>query len=97
VFIGKLVNDKRITAIAGPSSVTVNNNLWCECHLWPRIIAHDIDAICYSGGWPLRPAAAAVYWHVLVDCPAEKVLAINVAPIEVLWQSIDIKVFVRLW
>lgn len=61
------------SAIAAPTSLAVDHDLWREGNIRPGAIAGDVDAIGDGGGTALCPAAAAVDRDVLVLRPREVV------------------------
>mmetsp|Transcript_26622 Transcript_26622/g.50438 ORF Transcript_26622/g.50438 Transcript_26622/m.50438 type:complete len:575 (-) Transcript_26622:2051-3775(-) len=82
VLLDVAVGGSGHAALAGSSSVEVDEDLGGQVDDGSLSSVHDVEAIGEGGRNPLCPAAAAVLRDVLVLVPGDKVGAVDIAPVE---------------
>lgn len=93
--VAVLVGAEKVAAIAGASSVAIDDDLRRESVLGELTIVLDVESVGEGRGGSVSPAGTAVDGDVLVSGETEVVGAINVSPVPVVWKSFETEVFVR--
>ncbi len=78
--------DTRVASTVATSShvgCTIQNVLDAQVDLVSGCVAGDFDAVAQRREGPVRPAASAVLWNVLVQSMGCVTLSVNVAPVPV--------------
>lgn len=81
------VNFSGVASVAWPAGLAVDDHLRRQCHVWPRAIANDVDAIGNRASRTVCPARPTVGWDVLVSAPRQIVHATDVSPVPALGKS----------
>jgi hypothetical protein len=85
------------STVARTTGTTVEHNLRRKSNSWEGILVHNIDPISEGGSGPMSPAGTAVLRNMLVSGPREVVNTINVAPVPVGRDVLNIENFMRKW
>lgn len=95
VPVGIDVHFSGVAAVAGSSSLAVDNDLGGKVELRPSVVSGDVDPVSDGAGGSVSPARAAVDGDVLVAAPRKIVSSADVAPEPGLGKGLHIKVLVR--